>query len=89
MHENRGNTPELHGPKHTRDSVFNRLERTRADPNLDDGYDSKYEHSAGSRESTDLRAQLNARRARPEQQAESKSPVRATPEEERLWQMQT
>ena len=75
-------------PGHTRDSVFDRLERTRVDLNLDDGYNSENERSAGSRESADLRARLNAQRARPEQQAESRPPVRATPEKERLSQMQ-
>ena len=77
-----------HGPEHTRDSVFNRLERTKADPNLDDGYDSEYECSAGSKEKVNLRARLNARRARLEQQAESRPLIRATPEEERLSKMQ-
>ena len=61
-HQSRGNAPELHALEHTRDLVFSRLERMRADPNLDDGYDFEYERSAGSRENTDLRAQLNARR---------------------------
>ena len=75
-------------PEHARDSVFNKLERTRTDPNLDDEYDSEYKRSASSRESADLRAQLNARRARPEQQAESRPPIRATSEKERLSQMQ-
>ena len=56
-------------PMFARDSIFNRLERTRTDPNLEDGYDSKYERSAGSRESIDLATRLNARRARPEQPA--------------------
>ena len=82
-HENRGDAS-----GQTRDSVFNRLERVMDDPNLDDGYDSENEHSAGSRENTDLRARLNAQRARLEQQAESRPPVRATPEEECLSQMQ-
>ena len=87
-HENRRDAPDSHVSEHIRDSVFNRLERVRVDPNLDDGYDSENERLATSRESTDLRARLNARRARPEQQAESRPPVRATPEEERLSQMQ-
>ena len=56
-------------PGHTKDSVFDRLERIRVDPNLDDGYNFENERSAGSRESADLRARLNARRVRPEQQA--------------------
>ena len=68
--------------------MFDRLERIKVDPNLDDGYDSENERSAGSRESADLRARLNARRARPEQQAESRPLVRATPKEERLSHMQ-
>ena len=74
-HKNRGNAPELHEPEHTRDSVFNRLEQTRTNPNLYVGYDSEYERSASSRESANLRAQLNTRRARPEQQAESIPPI--------------
>ena len=56
--------------------------------NLDDEYDSDYEHSAGSKESLDLRARLDARRAQHEQQAKSRPPVRATPNEEGLSQMQ-
>ena len=40
-----------------------RLEQTVVDPNLDDEYDSDYERSAGSKESADLRAWLDARRA--------------------------
>ena len=68
--------------------MFNRLERTVADLILDKEYDCEYEHSAGFRESADLRAQLDAQRARREQQAENKPPVRATPKEERLSQMQ-
>ena len=55
--------PHHTGTKHTWDSVFNRLERIIADPNLDDEYDSDYERSASSRESPDLRAWLDARRA--------------------------
>ena len=47
--------------EHTRDSIFNRLERLVANPNLDDDYDFEYEHSAGSRGSADLRGRLNAR----------------------------
>ena len=87
-HEDRGDAPDSRASEHTRNSVFSRLERVKVDPNLDDGYDSENERSAGSRESTDLRARLNVRRARPEQQAESRPPVRATPEEEHLSQMQ-
>ena len=87
-HESRGNAPELHAPEHTRDSVFNRLKQTRPDPNLDDGYDSEYERLVGSKKRIDLRTWLNARRAQHEQQAESRPPVRATPEEESLSQMQ-
>ena len=68
--------------------MFNRLERTVADPNLDDEYDSEYEHSADSKESANLHARLDTQRAQREQQAESKPLVRATPEEERLSQMQ-
>ena len=79
---------DLQAPGHTRDSVFDRLERIRVDPNLDDGYNPENQLSAGSRESVDLRARLNAGRARSEQQAESRPPVRATPEEERLSQIQ-
>ena len=41
--------------------MFSRLERVRDDPNLDDRYNSENEHSAGSRENTDLHARLNAR----------------------------
>ena len=55
---------------------------------MDDGYDSKYERSAGSRESTDLRARLNTRRALHEQQVESRPPVRAMHEEKSLSQRQ-
>ena len=85
---NRGDASSLHVFEHTRDSVFNRIERVRDDPNLDDGYNSENERSTGSRDNTDLRARLNARWARPEQQAKSRLPVRATPEEEHLSQMQ-
>ena len=56
---------------------------------MDDDYDSEFNYSIGSRESADLRARLNAQRAQPEQQAEHRPPVRATPEEERLTHMQT
>ena len=86
--EDQGDALDLCASKHTRNSVFSKLERVRVDLNLDDGYDSENERSAGSKESTDLRARLNTRRVRPEQQAESRPPVRATPEEERLSQMQ-
>ena len=68
--------------EHTRNSVFSRLERVRVNPNLDDGHDIENERSAGSRESVDLVVRLNARRARPEQQAKSRPPVCSTPEEE-------
>ena len=63
MHENREATLESHKTEHTRDSVFNRLAQPVADPNLDDDNDSeyKYECSASSRESADLRARLDAR----------------------------
>ena len=74
--------------EHTQDSVFNRPERAIADSNLDDEYNSDHERLAGSRESPDLRLQLEARRAQREQQAKSRPPIRATPEEERLSQMQ-
>ena len=47
--------------------MFNRLEWTVADLNLDDEYDSEYERSAGSRESPDLRARLDAKRVLREQ----------------------
>ena len=87
-HKNRGTTPKSHGPKHTRDSVFNRLELTVVDPNLDDEYDSEHERSAGSRENADLRARLDTQRAQREQQAENKPPVQATSEKERLSQIQ-
>ena len=80
-------TLESHRTEHTRDSVFNRLERPVADPNFDNDYDSKYERSTGSRDSTDLRARLDAWRAQREQQAENQPPVRATPKEERSTQM--
>ena len=62
--KNRETTSKSHGIEHTRDSVFNRLERTVADPNLDDEYDFEYERSAGSRESIDLHARLDTQRAR-------------------------
>ena len=54
-------------PEHTRDSIFDRLERIRVDLNLDNEYNTEDERSAASRGSSDLRARLNARRARPEQ----------------------
>ena len=63
MSKNQETTPKPFGTEHTRDSVFNRLERTVIDPNLDDEYDSEHEHSAGSRESADLHARLDAQRA--------------------------
>ena len=68
-HEDQGDTPDLRASEHARNSVFSRLEQVRVDPNLDDKYDSEKECSTGSRESTDLRAWLNARREKPEQQA--------------------
>ena len=68
--------------------MFNRLERVRDDLNLDDGYDSENERLVGSRESANLRARLNAQRARPEQQGESRPPIQVTPGEERLSLMQ-
>ena len=37
-------TLESHQIEYTRDSVFNKLERPTADPNLDDDYDSEFEH---------------------------------------------
>ena len=55
---------------------------------MDDDYNSEFEHSASSRGSADLCAQLNARHAQREQQAENQPPVWATPEEENLMQMQ-
>ena len=64
--------------------MFYRLERVRVDPNLDDEYNSENERLAGFRESANLSTRLNARRVRPEQQAESRPPVRATLEEEHL-----
>ena len=88
MHENWEVTIVSRGIEHTWDSMFNRLKRTIADPNLDDKYDSDYERLVGSRESPDLRSQLDAWRAQREQQAESRPPVRATLEEEWLSQMQ-
>ena len=63
MHENRETTPKSRRTKRTRDSVFNRLEQTVGDPSLDDKYDSKYECAAGSKETADLRARLDAQRA--------------------------
>ena len=87
MLENRKPTPKSHKTWHTRDSVFNRLERLVADPNLDDDYDSEYERSAGSKESTDLGAWLDARWAQHEQKAKNQPLVRAKLEEERLTQM--
>ena len=71
-HKNRETTLESHETEHTRDSVINRLERIVDDPNLDDKYDSEYERSTGSRESADLRARLDARRAWCQQQAENR-----------------
>ena len=68
--------------------MFSRLKQTVANLNLDDEYDSEYECSAGSRENADLRARLDAQRAQREQQVENRPPVRATPEEEHLSQMQ-
>ena len=86
--KNRETTPESHGTKKTRDSVFNRLERTMADPNLDDEYDSEYEHPAGSRERADQCARLDAQKARHEQLVENKPHVRAMPKEKCLSQIQ-
>ena len=63
--ENRGNTSDLRSSEHTRDLVFNRLERVRVDPKMDGGYDSENECSVGSWESTDLRARLNTRGGAP------------------------
>ena len=60
LRENREPTLESHKTEHTRDSIFNRLERPAAYPNLDNDYDSEYESSTGSRENTDLCAQLDA-----------------------------
>ena len=87
VHKNRKPTPKSHKIEHTRDLVFNRLERPVVDSNLDDDYDSEYEGSAGSRESADLRGRLDAWRAQPGQQPKNWPPVRATPKEERLTQM--
>ena len=58
MLENHESTLESHKTEHTKDSVFNELERPVDDPNLDDDYDSdsEYERSAGSRDSADLHA---------------------------------
>ena len=81
VRENCEPTLESYKTEHTRDSVFNRLKRPVADPNLDDNYDSEYERLAGSRESANLCAQPDARRAQREQQAENRPPVRVTPEE--------
>ena len=39
-----------------RDSVFNKIEQSVTDPNLDDDYDSEYEHFVGSRGCADLLA---------------------------------
>ena len=75
MHKNQEVTTVSRKTEHTRDSVFNKLEQTIADLNLDDEYDSDYELSAGSRESPDLRAQLDALRVQHEQQAKSRPPV--------------
>ena len=63
MHKNRETAIESHRTEHTRDSIFNRLERTIVDPNLDEEYDSDYKGSTGSGESPDLQSRLNARRA--------------------------
>ena len=71
-----------------RDFVLSRLEQSVTDSNLDDDYDSEYRRSAGSRDCADLRAWLDARRVQRKQQAENQPPVRATPEEERLTQIQ-
>ena len=68
-------TLKSHNTEHTRDSFFNRLEQPVANLNLEDDYDSEYERSAGSRESVDLRARLDARRAQREQQVENRLPV--------------
>ena len=61
--KNRETAPESHGTEQTRDSVFNRLKRIMADSNLNDEYESEYECSAGSRESTDRGARLDAQMA--------------------------
>ena len=49
IHENRETAIESHQTEHTRDSVFNRLERTIVDSNLDEEYDLDYKGSAGSK----------------------------------------
>ena len=59
-HEDCKPTPEPRQTERTRDSVFNRLERPVANPNLADDYDSEFERSVGSRGSVDLCARLNA-----------------------------
>ena len=61
--------------EHMRDSVFNRLERPVADPNLDDDYDSECERSTGSRGNAYPRTRLDARQARLEQQVENWPPI--------------
>ena len=88
MHEDHEPTPESRNTEHTRESVFNRLERPVADLNLDDNYDSEYEHLASSRGSADLCPRLNAQWAQHEQQVENRPPIQATPEDEHLTQMQ-
>ena len=57
-------------------------------PNLDDDYDSKYERLASSKESPNLRAQLDTRWAQREQQTENWPPIRAPLEEKCLTQIQ-
>ena len=59
MSENHEPTPESHKTKHTKDSVFNRLEQPMDDPNLDDDYNSECKCLVGSKESIDLRARLD------------------------------
>ena len=83
-YENRETTPESHKTERTKDSIFIRLKQKVGDPNLDDKYDSKYECSAGSKETADLRARLDPQRARCEQQPENRLPIQATPEKECL-----
>ena len=65
--EDRELTPESRQTECTWDSVFNRIELPAIDPNMDDDYDSEFDHSASSRGSADLRALLDGRRAEREQ----------------------
>ena len=59
MRENHEPTSESHKTEHTKDSVFNKLEQSMDDPNLDDDYDSEYKCLVGSRENINLHARLD------------------------------